>query len=270
MALISAFQSERSLEKKTKRFGILSRLALQISAAIRVWTADRGRSSGTCGGEKPLRQLTLNQSGSTHEGKPIRTVANKANLPHDSHIIIHGMSETTKDFAASLQIQDLDTYGVWRAWLGDSSYATFAAFLASQSSWDAFMGTDNSKSRAQIRLQLRVRARFFDKAGVSLFLRSSSSSSRLAASSVILLLRTSIRHLLVFLRRELPMLLAFSSKAPEHWVVLKNISRLCGTKPIVTVNKQFLGPTLYAREGDRVLVKVVNHVKYNLSIHCDL
>ncbi|KAK9163425.1 hypothetical protein Syun_004327 [Stephania yunnanensis] len=50
-------------------------------------------------------------------------------------------------------------------------------------------------------------------------------------------------------------------------VVLKNISRLCGTKPIVTVNKQFLGPTLYAREGDRVLVKVVNHVKYNLSIH---
>ncbi|KAK9093550.1 hypothetical protein Syun_028461 [Stephania yunnanensis] len=50
-------------------------------------------------------------------------------------------------------------------------------------------------------------------------------------------------------------------------VVLKNISRLCGTKPIVTVNKQFPGPTLYAREGDRVLVKVVNHVKYNLSIH---
>ncbi|KAK9157047.1 hypothetical protein Scep_003621 [Stephania cephalantha] len=51
-------------------------------------------------------------------------------------------------------------------------------------------------------------------------------------------------------------------------VVLKNISRLCGTKPIVTINKQFQWPTLYVREGDRVLVKVVNHVKYNLSIHC--
>ncbi|KAK9104849.1 hypothetical protein Scep_021693 [Stephania cephalantha] len=50
-------------------------------------------------------------------------------------------------------------------------------------------------------------------------------------------------------------------------VVLRNISRLCGTKPIVIVNKQFPGPTLYARERDRVLVKVMNHVKYNLSIH---
>ncbi|KAK9136153.1 hypothetical protein Syun_015483 [Stephania yunnanensis] len=78
----------------------------------------------------------------------------------------------------------LETCGVWRAWLGDSSYAAFAAFLASQSSWDAFMGTDDSKSRAQIQLQLRVRALLFDKASVSLFLRSSSSSSASAASSV--------------------------------------------------------------------------------------
>ncbi|KAK9115822.1 hypothetical protein Sjap_014769 [Stephania japonica] len=30
--------------KKQKGFGILSKLALQISAAVRVWTADRGRS----------------------------------------------------------------------------------------------------------------------------------------------------------------------------------------------------------------------------------
>ncbi|XXG66392.1 hypothetical protein AAC387_Pa05g3881 [Persea americana] len=50
-------------------------------------------------------------------------------------------------------------------------------------------------------------------------------------------------------------------------VVMKNTSRLCHTKPIVTVNGQFPGPTLYAREGDNVLVKVVNHVKYNVSIH---
>ncbi|KAL9398817.1 hypothetical protein Peur_007778 [Populus x canadensis] len=50
-------------------------------------------------------------------------------------------------------------------------------------------------------------------------------------------------------------------------VVMKNTTRLCSRKPIVTVNGRFPGPTLYAREGDTVLVKVVNHVKYNVSIH---
>ncbi|KAM7522100.1 hypothetical protein LguiA_012002 [Lonicera macranthoides] len=50
-------------------------------------------------------------------------------------------------------------------------------------------------------------------------------------------------------------------------VVMKNTTRLCSTKPIVTVNGKFPGPTLYAREDDTVLVKVVNHVKYNISIH---
>ncbi|KAJ6716014.1 MULTI-COPPER OXIDASE [Salix koriyanagi] len=48
---------------------------------------------------------------------------------------------------------------------------------------------------------------------------------------------------------------------------MKNSTKLCSTKPIVTVNGQFPGPTLVAREDDTVLVKVVNHVKYNLSIH---
>ncbi|KAL9361919.1 hypothetical protein Peur_044704 [Populus x canadensis] len=50
-------------------------------------------------------------------------------------------------------------------------------------------------------------------------------------------------------------------------VVMKNTTRLCSRKPIVTVNGRFPGPTLYAREDDTVLVKVVNHVKYNVSIH---
>ncbi|KAJ0028663.1 hypothetical protein Pint_35224 [Pistacia integerrima] len=50
-------------------------------------------------------------------------------------------------------------------------------------------------------------------------------------------------------------------------VVMKNSTKLCSTKPIVTVNGRFPGPTLYAREDDTVLVKVVNHVKYNVSIH---
>ncbi|KAL4334125.1 hypothetical protein GQ457_07G035070 [Hibiscus cannabinus] len=50
-------------------------------------------------------------------------------------------------------------------------------------------------------------------------------------------------------------------------VVLKNTTRLCSTKPIVTVNGRYPGPTLVAREDDTILVKVVNHVKYNISIH---
>ncbi|XP_057442296.1 laccase-4-like [Lotus japonicus] len=50
-------------------------------------------------------------------------------------------------------------------------------------------------------------------------------------------------------------------------VVMKNSTRLCSTKPIVTINGKFPGPTIYAREDDTVLVKVVNHVKYNVSIH---
>ncbi|KAE8729442.1 Laccase-4 [Hibiscus syriacus] len=50
-------------------------------------------------------------------------------------------------------------------------------------------------------------------------------------------------------------------------VVLKNTTRLCSTKPIVTVDGRYPGPTLVAREDDTILVKVVNHVKYNVSIH---
>ncbi|KMS95023.1 hypothetical protein BVRB_013190 [Beta vulgaris subsp. vulgaris] len=44
-------------------------------------------------------------------------------------------------------------------------------------------------------------------------------------------------------------------------------TRLCGTKSILTVNGQFPGPTIYARKGDIVIVKVVNISKYNITIH---
>ncbi|KAK1271722.1 Laccase-22 [Acorus gramineus] len=50
-------------------------------------------------------------------------------------------------------------------------------------------------------------------------------------------------------------------------VVTKHVTRLCTTKPIVTVNGQFPGPTLYAREDDNVVVEVVNNVQYNVTIH---
>ncbi|XP_040994015.1 laccase-2 [Juglans microcarpa x Juglans regia] len=48
---------------------------------------------------------------------------------------------------------------------------------------------------------------------------------------------------------------------------LENVTRLCHTKSMVTVNGKFPGPRVIAREGDRLVVKVVNHVPNNISIH---
>ncbi|KZV27632.1 laccase-17 [Dorcoceras hygrometricum] len=48
---------------------------------------------------------------------------------------------------------------------------------------------------------------------------------------------------------------------------MKKVSRLCHTKSIVTVNGKFPGPRIVAREGDRLLIKVNNHVPDNISIH---
>ena len=48
---------------------------------------------------------------------------------------------------------------------------------------------------------------------------------------------------------------------------MRKVTRLCSSKPIVTINGKFPGPTIYAREDDTVLIKVVNHVPYNVSIH---
>ncbi|KAK8581512.1 hypothetical protein V6N12_071732 [Hibiscus sabdariffa] len=50
-------------------------------------------------------------------------------------------------------------------------------------------------------------------------------------------------------------------------VELHNVTRLCHTKSIVSVNGQFPGPRIVAREGDQLLIKVVNHVPNNISIH---
>lgn len=56
-----------------------------------------------------------------------------------------------------------------------------------------------------------------------------------------------------------------------HWfskqVRLQNVTRLCHTRSVVTVNGKFPGPRIVAREGDRLLIKVINHVPNNISIH---
>ncbi|KAK9127897.1 hypothetical protein Syun_016694 [Stephania yunnanensis] len=74
-------------------------------------------------------------------------------------------------------------------------------------------------------------------------------------------------RLLVLMACLFPALVECRVRHYKFNVVMKNTTRLCSSKPIVTVNGLFPGPTIYAREDDTVLVKVVNHVKYNLSIH---
>ncbi|KAJ8443875.1 hypothetical protein Cgig2_032699 [Carnegiea gigantea] len=53
----------------------------------------------------------------------------------------------------------------------------------------------------------------------------------------------------------------------EFKVVTKNFTKLCSSKPTVVVNGKFPGPALRARESDTVLVRVINQVQYNVSIH---
>ncbi|XP_047334272.1 laccase-11-like [Impatiens glandulifera] len=56
-------------------------------------------------------------------------------------------------------------------------------------------------------------------------------------------------------------------KTYQFDIQVKNVSRLCNSKPIVTVNGLFPGPTIYVRDGDQLLVNVTNHAQYNMSIH---
>ncbi|KAI0502049.1 hypothetical protein KFK09_016994 [Dendrobium nobile] len=65
----------------------------------------------------------------------------------------------------------------------------------------------------------------------------------------------------------LPELAAGATRHYKFDIKLKNVTRLCKTKSILAVNGEFPGPRLVAREGDQVVVKVVNHVKNNVSIH---
>ncbi|KAI4368802.1 hypothetical protein MLD38_017316 [Melastoma candidum] len=50
-------------------------------------------------------------------------------------------------------------------------------------------------------------------------------------------------------------------------IKLKNVNRLCHTKSMVTANGKFSGSPVVAREGDRLLIGVTNHVHNNMSIH---
>ncbi|KAL3623095.1 Laccase-17 [Castilleja foliolosa] len=53
----------------------------------------------------------------------------------------------------------------------------------------------------------------------------------------------------------------------EFNIKMQNVTRLCHTKSIVTVNGEFPGPRIVAREGDRLLINVTNHVPNNITLH---
>ncbi|CAI9783266.1 unnamed protein product [Fraxinus pennsylvanica] len=53
----------------------------------------------------------------------------------------------------------------------------------------------------------------------------------------------------------------------EFNIKMQNVTRLCHTKSMVTVNGKFPGPRVVAREGDRLVIKVTNHVSSNITIH---
>nr|GEZ12551.1 mitogen-activated protein kinase homolog NTF6 [Tanacetum cinerariifolium] len=48
---------------------------------------------------------------------------------------------------------------------------------------------------------------------------------------------------------------------------MQNVTKLCETKSIIAVNGKFLGPRIIAREGDRLVIKVVTHVSDHITIH---
>ncbi|XP_072985997.1 laccase-3-like [Typha latifolia] len=45
------------------------------------------------------------------------------------------------------------------------------------------------------------------------------------------------------------------------------VNRLCMTNEIITVNGQFPGPTLEVRDGDTLVIKVMNQAIYNITLH---
>ncbi|XP_059654721.1 laccase-14 [Cornus florida] len=58
-------------------------------------------------------------------------------------------------------------------------------------------------------------------------------------------------------------------KTHHHTFVVKSspYTRLCSTKNILTVNGKFPGPTLKVHRGDKVIIKVYNKAKHNITIH---
>ncbi|GLJ53456.1 hypothetical protein SUGI_1140250 [Cryptomeria japonica] len=62
--------------------------------------------------------------------------------------------------------------------------------------------------------------------------------------------------------------LAFGALVQRRFVIgTQKVWRLCKEKEIVTVNGKFPGPTIYAHEGDNIVVEVQNNVADNITLH---
>ena len=60
---------------------------------------------------------------------------------------------------------------------------------------------------------------------------------------------------------------AHATKLFQRMIQIVPVKRLCRTQNILTVNRQFPGPTMEARNGDSLAIKEVNDGPYNISIH---
>ncbi|KAK5783623.1 hypothetical protein PVK06_038134 [Gossypium arboreum] len=58
-----------------------------------------------------------------------------------------------------------------------------------------------------------------------------------------------------------------STRFYDFKVQTLRVTKLCNTKEIVTINRMFPGPVIYAQEDDRIIVKVTNVTPYNATIH---
>ncbi|KAL1538943.1 Laccase-17 [Salvia divinorum] len=65
----------------------------------------------------------------------------------------------------------------------------------------------------------------------------------------------------------LPLQADAATRHYEFNITMQNVTRLCHTRSIVTVNGKFPGPRVVAREGDRLLINVTNLVPNNITIH---
>ncbi|XP_075512467.1 laccase-17-like [Primulina tabacum] len=89
----------------------------------------------------------------------------------------------------------------------------------------------------------------------------------MGASAFQLLVSLALMTLLLLLCPIFPHQAQAITRHYDFNIKMHNVRRLCHTKRIVTVNGKFPGPRILAREGDRLLVKVTNHVPNNITIH---
>ncbi|KAK9902962.1 hypothetical protein M0R45_001384 [Rubus argutus] len=65
------------------------------------------------------------------------------------------------------------------------------------------------------------------------------------------------------------LLLSVAYNVHNYTFILKetNFTRLCFTKPMLTVNASFPGPTIQVNKGDKAFINVQNNGKYGVTIH---